>query len=202
MKEVNIYTDGACSGNPGPGGWGAILEFHGHKKEMNGYMAGTTNNRMELFAAISALGALKEPCQVTLYSDSSYLVNAFNEHWIDNWKKNGWKTSDKKPVENQDLWFILQVLTKKHAVRFVKVKGHSDHPENNRCDELARAAIDEYRKSYDPEETDSEALKSDGTGPSIPSVSNQPLSEALKMAEADTFSGMTSNQPVNQPLSD
>ena len=145
-KTVNIYTDGACSGNPGPGGWAAILEFGPHRKEMSGHMASTTNNRMELFAAISGLGALKEPCNVNLYSDSNYLVQAFNEHWIDNWKKNGWKTSGGGKVENQDLWFILTVQTTKHHVTFIKVKGHSDHPENNRCDELARAAIDEFRR--------------------------------------------------------
>ena len=145
-KTVNIYTDGACSGNPGPGGWGAILEFGPHIKEMSGFMAGTTNNRMELFAAISALGALKEPCEVDLYSDSAYLVNAFNEHWIDGWKKNGWKNAAKAPVENQDLWFILLAQTKKHHVNFYKVKGHADNPRNNRCDELARAAIDEFRR--------------------------------------------------------
>ena len=145
-KTVNIYTDGACSGNPGPGGWAAILEFGPHRRELSGYMAGTTNNRMELFAAISGLGALKEPCNVNLYSDSNYLVQAFNDHWIDNWKQNGWKTSGGGKVENQDLWFILSAQTKKHNVRFLKVKGHADHPENNRCDELARAAIEEYRR--------------------------------------------------------
>ena len=145
-KHVNIYTDGACSGNPGPGGWAAILEFGPHRKEISGYMAGTTNNRMELFAAISALGALKEPCQVSLYSDSAYLVNAFNEHWIDGWKKRGWKNAAGEPVENQDLWFILMAQTRKHQGMFYKVKGHADHPENNRCDELARAAISEFRR--------------------------------------------------------
>ena len=155
-KKVQIYTDGACSGNPGPGGWAAILEFGPHRKEINGYMAGTTNNRMELFAAISGLGALKEPCDVVLYSDSNYLVQAFNDHWIDNWKKNGWKTSNGSPVENQDLWFILLAQTKKHHVSFVKVKGHSDHPENNRCDELARQAIDEYNKLFSAKDSNSE----------------------------------------------
>lgn len=145
-KHVNIYTDGACSGNPGPGGWAAILEFGPHTKEISGYMAGTTNNRMELFAAISGLGALKEPCDVTLYSDSSYLVQAFNEHWIEGWMKKGWRTSNNTTVENQDLWFILQAQTRKHHVEFVKVKGHADHPQNNRCDELARAAISEFRR--------------------------------------------------------
>ena len=146
LKTVNIYTGGACSGNPGPGGWGAILEFGPHRKEMSGYMAGTTNNRMELFAAISALGALKEPCNVRLYSDSNYLVQAFNEHWIQHWMKNGWKTSNGTKVENQDLWFILSAQTRKHNVEFIKVKGHSDHPENNRCDELAREAVKELIK--------------------------------------------------------
>jgi ribonuclease HI len=160
-KTVNIYTDGACSGNPGPGGWAAILEFGQHRKELSGYMAGTTNNRMELFAAISGLGALKEPCNVNLYSDSNYLVQAFNEHWIENWKKNGWKTSGGGKVENQDLWFILSAQTKKHHVSFFKVKGHADHPENNRCDELARAAIDEYRRINQDGIEDNESAESE-----------------------------------------
>ena len=155
-KRVNIYTDGACSGNPGPGGWAAILEFGPHRKEISGYMAGTTNNRMELFAAISGLGALKEPCDVTLYSDSNYLVRAFNEHWIDHWKKNRWKTSSGSKVENQELWFVLATLTAKHHVTFIKVKGHADHPENNRCDQLARAAIEEFRRLNPDAETDQE----------------------------------------------
>lgn len=146
MKKVNIYTDGACSGNPGPGGWAAILEFGPHTKEISDYVAGTTNNRMELFAAISALGALKEPCEVTLYSDSNYLVQAINDHWLENWQRRGWKKADGTAVENQDLWFILSAQIRKHSVTFVKVKGHSDHPQNNRCDELARAAIDSFRK--------------------------------------------------------
>lgn len=146
MKKVNIYTDGACSGNPGPGGWAAILEFGPHQKEISDYVAGTTNNRMELFAAISALGALKEPCEVTLYSDSNYLVQAINDRWLENWQRRGWKKADGTAVENQDLWFILSAQIRKHKVTFVKVKGHSDHPQNNRCDELARAAIDSFRK--------------------------------------------------------
>ena len=145
-KKVNIYTDGACSGNPGPGGRGCILEYGPHIKEMSGYMAGTTNNRMELFAAISALGALKEPCDVMLYSDSNYMVQAFNDHWIDGWQKRGWKTSSGGAVENQDLWFILLAQTRKHNVTFIKVKGHADHPQNIRCDELATGAIKEYRR--------------------------------------------------------
>ncbi len=145
-KKVIIYTDGACSGNPGPGGWGAVLQYGEHRKEMSGYMAGTTNNRMELFAAISALGALKEPCDVTLYSDSTYLVKAFNEGWIEGWEKRGWKTAAGGQVENQDLWFIITAQAKKHNIRFVWVKGHAANAGNNRCDELARAAIDEYRR--------------------------------------------------------
>ena len=144
-RTVQIYTDGACSGNPGPGGWGAILSFGGKSKEMSGFMPNTTNNRMEMFAVISALGALKEPCRVEVYSDSTYIVNAFRDGWIDNWQKNGWLTSAKKPVENSDLWkLLLQIIrVKKHDMSFFKVKGHSDHPQNNRCDELARAAIQE-----------------------------------------------------------
>lgn len=145
-KVVQVYTDGACSGNPGPGGWGAILNFHGKEKELSGHMPNTTNNRMELFAVISALGALKEPCRVEVYSDSAYTVNAFQQHWIDNWQKNGWINSEKKPVENADLWKLLLILMKKHDVSYFKVKGHADHPQNIRCDELARAAIQEFRR--------------------------------------------------------
>jgi len=138
--QVIIYTDGACSGNPGPGGWGAVLMFGEHKKELSGSAADTTNNRMELLAAIQALSALKKPCMVDLYSDSAYLINAFAKGWLAAWQQNGWRKSDKKPVENQDLWEQLVVLTNKHSVNFVKVKGHADNPYNNRCDELAVAA--------------------------------------------------------------
>ena len=145
-KQVNIYTDGACSGNPGPGGWGCILEFGPHRKEMSGYMAGTTNNRMELTGVIEGLKALKEPCAVELYSDSQYIVNALNNGWLRDWKKRGWKNAAGQAVENQDLWFILLAQTKKHHVTFYKVKGHADHPENIRCDELATGAIKEYRR--------------------------------------------------------
>lgn len=141
MKEVTIYTDGACSGNPGPGGWGVVLLYQGNRKELSGYQPETTNNRMELFAAIQGLSALKESCIVNLYSDSSYLINAFEKHWIDNWQRNGWKTSAKQPVENQDLWKLLLIHVRKHQVRFIKVKGHSDNVNNNRCDEMAVAAI-------------------------------------------------------------
>ena len=145
-KKVNIYTDGACSGNPGPGGWACVLKFGEHRKEMNGFMANTTNNRMEMLAAISALGALKFPCDVTLYSDSAYLVNAFAEHWIDGWQRNGWKTAGKDPVKNRDLWERLLELTKTHHVTFHWVKGHDGHPENERCDKLATSAADALRK--------------------------------------------------------
>ena len=141
MYRVEIFTDGACSGNPGPGGWGVVLLYQGNKKELSGYQPETTNNRMELFAAIQGLAALREPCEVTLYSDFSYLINAFEKHWLDNWQRNGWKTSSKSPVENQDLWKLLLLHVKNHRVRFVKVKGHSDNAYNNRCDEMAVAAI-------------------------------------------------------------
>ena len=141
MKEIDIYTDGACSGNPGPGGWGVVLMYQENKKELSGYQPETTNNRMELFAAIQGLSALKESCVVNLYSDSSYLVNAFEKHWIEKWQRNGWKTSTKSPVENQDLWKLLLIHVRKHQVRFIKVKGHSDNQYNNRCDEMAVAAI-------------------------------------------------------------
>lgn len=141
MKEIDIYTDGACSGNPGPGGWGVVLIYQENKKELSGYQPETTNNRMELFAAIQGLSALKESCVVNLYSDSSYLVNAFEKHWIEKWQRNGWKTSTKSPVENQDLWKLLLIHVRKHQVRFIKVKGHSDNQYNNRCDEMAVTAI-------------------------------------------------------------
>lgn len=139
-NHVVIYTDGACSGNPGPGGWGSVLMFGGRYKEFSGASVHTTNNRMELYAAISALSALKRPCVVTLYSDSAYLVNAFNRSWINGWQKNDWKNSQNHEVENRDLWEELVKLTSEHTVTFVKVKGHSDNEWNNRCDQLAVAA--------------------------------------------------------------
>ena len=155
-KKVQLYTDGACSGNPGPGGWAAILNFAGKTKELSGHMPNTTNNRMELFAVISGIGALKEPCEVEVFSDSAYTVKAFTDHWIDNWQRNGWLTSEKKPVENTDLWkLLLQIIrVKQHNVVFNKVKGHADDPMNNRCDELARAAIREYRRLNGEKEED------------------------------------------------
>jgi ribonuclease HI len=146
MKKIEIYTDGACSGNPGPGGWGAILTYEGAEKELSGFEENTTNNRMELTGPIMALKALKYPCMVTIYTDSAYVFNAFTQGWIQKWKSNGWQTSQKKPVENQNLWQDLLVLLEIHQVKWFKVKGHSDNEKNNRCDELARAAIKEGRE--------------------------------------------------------
>ncbi|MCL2062711.1 MAG: ribonuclease HI [Firmicutes bacterium] len=144
MKAVEIYTDGACSGNPGVGGWAAVLIYNGREKEISGYVKETTNNRMELFAIISGLSILKEACRVTVYSDSAYAVDAFNKKWLNAWQANNWKTADKKDVKNRDLWNDLLNQLKPHAVTFVKVKGHSDNVYNNRCDELARGEIKKY----------------------------------------------------------
>jgi ribonuclease HI len=141
VREVTIYTDGACSGNPGPGGWGAILMAGEHRRELSGFAPHTTNNRMEIQAAIAALQALKAPCRVQLYSDSAYLVNAFRQRWLENWQRNGWRNAKKDPVENQDLWQELLAVIRQHEVDWLKVKGHADNPHNNRCDELARDAI-------------------------------------------------------------
>mgnify|MGYP000848577488 FL=1 len=141
MEEVIIYTDGACSGNPGPGGWGSILMINENKKEISGGNKNTTNNVMELTAVIEALKLLKRPCNVNLYSDSAYVVNAFLQNWILGWIKNGWKNSNKEDVKNKELWQELISLTKVHNVTFHKVKGHADNKYNNRCDELARNAI-------------------------------------------------------------
>lgn len=143
MKEIIIYTDGACSGNPGPGGWGSILMYNGKKKEISGASSNTTNNIMEITAVLEALKLLKEKCSVKVYSDSAYVVNAFNQGWIYNWRKNNWKTSGKDPVKNRELWEELYSLTQKHNVEFIKVKGHSDNEYNNRCDFLATSAIKE-----------------------------------------------------------
>lgn len=141
MKNVMIYTDGACSNNPGPGGWAAVLIYKGVERTISGYEADTTNNRMELMAVLQALKALKEPCAVTLHTDSAYIHNAFVKGWITKWQTNGWKTSSKKPVENQDLWKEIVRLSEQHKVIWKKVKGHSDNKYNNICDELARKAI-------------------------------------------------------------
>lgn len=141
MTEVTIYTDGACSGNPGPGGWGAVLMAKGQRKELSGGERETTNQRMELLAAIKALSALKVPCHVKLHSDSAYLINAFKDRWYVKWRQNGWRNSKGSPVENQDLWLELLRLAEIHRIEWVKVKGHADNVENNRCDALAREAI-------------------------------------------------------------
>ena len=146
MKKVDIYTDGACSGNPGKGGWGAILIYNGIEKEISGNAPDTTNNRMELLAIISGLRALKEKCEVTLYSDSAYSLDPFLKGWIYDWQKNNWRTSSKQEVKNTDLWLALLIELKKHEVSFVKVKGHADNVYNNRCDALARNAIKELDK--------------------------------------------------------
>ena len=141
MKEVTIYTDGACSGNPGPGGWGAVLIYNENKKEISGANKETTNNIMEITAVLEAMKLLKEECNVKIYSDSAYVVNAFNQGWIYNWMKNNWKTANKEPVKNKELWEELYSLIQKHKVEFIKVKGHSDNELNNRCDFLATSAI-------------------------------------------------------------
>lgn len=146
LTEVVIYTDGACSGNPGPGGWGAILMCAGKSKEMSGGEALTTNNRMELMAVICSLEALKRPCKVKLYSDSAYVVNAFQQNWIDGWIKRGWKNSAKAEVANKDLWQRLIGLTSIHTVEFIKVKGHADNEYNNRCDRLAVAEAAKFAR--------------------------------------------------------
>ncbi len=137
---VDIYTDGACSGNPGPGGWGALLVYVGHEKELSGGSAETTNNRMEMTAAIEALEVLKWPMTVRLHTDSTYLKNGITE-WLNKWQRNGWKTANKKPVKNVELWQRLEAAAERHDISWFWVRGHSGHPENERVDELARRAI-------------------------------------------------------------
>ena len=145
QKQVDIYTDGACSGNPGPGGWAALLIFGPHEREISGFEPHTTNNRMELRAAVEAMSTLKEPCDVTIHTDSAYMQRAFADGWIDRWQRNGWKTAAKKPVENQDLWMQLLEQTQRHRVKWVKVKGHADDERNNRVDGLAVSAMEAGR---------------------------------------------------------
>ncbi|MBZ4668749.1 MAG: RnhA [Defluviitaleaceae bacterium] len=144
-ETVEIYTDGACSGNPGPGGWAAVLLYKGIKKEISGFEENTTNNRIELKAAIKALKALKSPCKVNLYSDSSYLINAFTEGWIKKWQKNNWLKSDKTPVENRDLWKELLEVSKPHQINWIKIKGHSNNEYNNLCDKIATNEIKKFK---------------------------------------------------------
>jgi len=139
MKKVTLYTDGACSGNPGRGGWGAVLLFGAYEKQMSGVSENTTNNQMELTAVIEGLKALKEPCEVLVYSDSAYVVNAFNNNWIEGWQKNNWRNSKKDPVANRELWEELILLTTTHKVTFNKVKGHAGDKYNEICDSLATA---------------------------------------------------------------
>lgn len=143
MKHVDIFTDGACSGNPGPGGWGAILRYNGKEKEISGGEKETTNNRMELTAVIEALSMLKEPCEVILWTDSKYVADGLGKGWAEGWKKNGWRKSDKKPALNPDLWDKLLTLYHTHKVTIQWVKGHASHPENERCD---RMAVSEWEK--------------------------------------------------------
>nr|WP_319487865.1 ribonuclease HI [uncultured Caproiciproducens sp.] len=145
MKRIEIYTDGACSGNPGPGGWGAVLRYNGTVKEISGGAADTTNNRMELSGVIEALRLLKEPCEVLLFSDSKYVCDAITKGWAKGWQKNNWRKSDKKPALNVDLWEALLALLDKHSVTVQWVKGHAGHPENERCDRLAVAAIEKFK---------------------------------------------------------
>ena len=145
MKNIDLYTDGACSGNPGPGGWGVVLCYNEHKKELSGFEKNTTNNRMELLAVIKGLNSLKEKCQVNVYTDSAYVFNAFDKNWIENWISNNWKNSQKKDVLNKDLWLELISLTKFHSVTFNKVKGHADNELNNRCDALATGEIEKNK---------------------------------------------------------
>ena len=145
MKQVTIYTDGACSGNPGPGGWGAILEWNGVEKELSGGEAQTTNTRMELTGVIRALSALKEPCEVDLYTDSKYVLDALTKGWAKSWRARGWVKADKKPALNPDLWQTLLELTERHTMHYHWVKGHADNPKNNRCDQMAVAESRKFR---------------------------------------------------------
>ena len=145
MKHVNVYTDGACSGNPGPGGWGAVLEYNGQRREMSGGERETTNNRMELTGVIEALRALKEPCDVTLVSDSKYVIDALTKGWARSWRARGWVKSDKKPALNSDLWAVLLELCERHTVHCQWIKGHAGHPENERCDAMAVAEAAKFR---------------------------------------------------------
>ena len=146
MEKIKIYTDGACSGNPGPGGYGVILSYNGREKELSGGEEMTTNNRMELTAAIVGLEALREPCTVTLYSDSKYVVDAINKGWAEKWHDNNWMRNSKEPALNPDLWEQLLGLTMEHEVTFVWVKGHAGHPQNERCDKLATGYIEQLKK--------------------------------------------------------
>ena len=145
ITKVEIFTDGACKGNPGPGGWGAVIRMGAHEKELSGGETPTTNNRMEMTAAIEALNALTRPCAVTLYTDSKYVMDGLTK-WVKGWQRNGWKTADKKPVKNGELWQALDAANQRHKVQWHWVKGHAGHPENERADELARMGMAPYKK--------------------------------------------------------
>jgi ribonuclease HI len=147
MKKVTIHSDGGCENNPGPGGWAAVLRFGAHVKEINGGAPATTNNRMELQGAIEALRVLKEPCEIEFFTDSQYVKKGISE-WVRSWKARGWRTADKKPVKNEDLWRLLDAQASKHKIHWGWVKGHAGHPENERCDELATAAIALVKKQF------------------------------------------------------
>ncbi|MEQ1950852.1 ribonuclease HI [Mesorhizobium sp. CN2-181] len=172
VKQIEMFTDGACSGNPGPGGWGAILRFNGTVKELSGGEADTTNNRMELMAAIEGLNALKEPCTVDLYTDSNYVRDGISS-WIHGWKKNGWKTASKQPVKNAELWQALDEATRRHKVVWHWVKGHAGHPENERADELARMGMAPFKKK---------APRFPGAAPTIPGPAAASTSDPAKPA--------------------
>ena len=148
MHKVIIYTDGACSFNPGPGGWGAVLMYGGKQKQISGFAESTTNNQMEMLAVINALKMLKEPCIVDLYSDSAYVVNAFLQNWVEDWQKHNWRTSNKKEVKNISLWKELLELCNIHQITWHKVKGHADNEFNNLCDKLARGEVDRYLETH------------------------------------------------------
>ena len=149
-KKVTIHTDGACDGNPGPGGWAAVLRSESHTRELTGGEPATTNNRMELQAAISALTALKQPCEVTLFTDSEYLRQGITE-WLSRWKANNWRTVDRKPVKNDDLWRQLDEVASRHSINWQWLKGHAGHPDNERCDQLAGTEIQKIRRQHTPE---------------------------------------------------
>ncbi|MEG1477730.1 MAG: ribonuclease HI [Oscillospiraceae bacterium] len=145
MKQITIYTDGACSGNPGPGGWGAVLDYKGTRREISGGDADTTNNRMEMMAFISALKLLKEPCEITLCSDSKYVIDGLSKGWAKGWRARGWVKSDRKPALNSDLWAMLLDLTESHKITYNWIKGHAGHKENERCDAMAVAQSQKFR---------------------------------------------------------
>jgi ribonuclease HI len=178
MKKIVIHTDGGCHGNPGPGGWATTLEYSGHKRELSGGVPATTNNRMELQAAIEGLAALKEPCQIDFYTDSEYVKNGITQ-WLAHWKRSGWKTKLKKPVRNEDLWRILDLLVGKHRIEWYWLKGHAGHAGNERCDKLANEEISRIKKNFGPAALN-EALAEFTASPNP----NQPLRAQLVQKES------------------